>query len=79
MKHPKEEKTRFLEGKHIFALVIEEILIVGREAKEYDSIAFQNQVTVKIISATLKELENSTILDLIVQNNFSRKYDFEIM
>ena len=60
-------------------LVNNKTLTIGRIAKTYDSIALQNQILIKITSMTLKQRKDFDILDQIVQSNFNKRYNFEIL
>jgi hypothetical protein len=78
LKNPSKDGIELLEGKCIFALVIDETLTIAKICKGYDNLALQEQVATKITSDNLIGVGAHTIMQQIITDSYRRRYEFEV-
>jgi hypothetical protein len=67
-----------LTGKKVFALALDGELKIGKIAKGYAAIAYNDQLTVKIEGVALKDEPAYIIISQIVESSFRHGYELEI-
>jgi hypothetical protein len=78
LKHPNIDGKQLLCGLRVFALELEEQLIVAKAAKGYDSPTLQVEFSVKIKGETLTDQEAGATLIQIVKDTFHRGFEYEV-
>ena len=78
LKNPSTNGIDMLEGKRIFAIVIDETLTIAKVYKGYDNLALHEQLATKITSDNLIGIGAHTIMQQMITDSYRRKYDFEV-
>jgi hypothetical protein len=78
LKRPTIDGNALLNGTRVFALEIDEETIVAKVSRGFDSIASNEDLTLKITSKSLSNLPSHKLLESIIRNSFSRFKEFEI-
>jgi hypothetical protein len=78
LKNPSKDGIELLEGKCIFALVIDETLTIAKVCKGYDNLALQEQLATKITSDNLIGVGAHMIMQQIITDSYRRRYEFEV-
>jgi hypothetical protein len=78
LKYRSKDSIELLEGKCIFALVIDETLTIAKVCKGYDNLALQEQLATKITSNNLIGVAAHMIMQQMIADNYRRRYEFEV-
>ena len=78
LKKPETDGVALLEGTRIFALELEEETTIAKISRGFDSLAANNEFTVKISSKSLPNLPTHKLFELMVRDSFKRNKEFEI-
>jgi hypothetical protein len=78
LKHPEADGNALLEGTRIFALELDEETTIAKVSWGFDSIASNNDLTLKISSKSLLQFPAHKLFELIVKDSFRHNKEFEI-
>jgi hypothetical protein len=78
LKKPEVDGNALLEGTRIFALELEEETTMAKVCCGFDSIASNDELTLKITSKVLFQLPTHKLFESIVSDSFRRSKEFEI-
>jgi hypothetical protein len=78
LKRPTIDGNALLAGTRVFALEIDEETTVAKVSRGFDSIASNEDLTLKITSNSLSNLPSHKLLESIIRDSFSRFKEFEI-
>jgi hypothetical protein len=78
LKKPEIDGNALLEGTRIFALEIEEETTIAKISRGFDSVAVNDELTLKIASKSLLNVPAHRLYESIVRDNFKRSKEFEI-
>ena len=79
LQDPENDGKALLRGARIFAITLDDDAVtVAKIAKSYDPIAASKQLSIKINSETLKDIDAHQLLKYVVEDSFRRGYEFEI-
>jgi hypothetical protein len=78
LKHPETDDNALLEGTRIFALELDEETIIAKISRGFDSIATNEDLTLKITSKSLSQLPARKLFDMIVRDGLRCSKEFEI-
>ena len=67
-----------MEGTRIFSLELDEETTIAKISRGFDSLATNNELTVKIASKLLPNLPTHRLFELMVRDSFKRNKEFEI-
>ena len=72
LKRPEIDGNALLEGTRIFSLELDEETIIAKVSRGFDSLAANNEFTVKIASKSLSNLPAHRLFELMVKDSFKR-------
>ena len=79
LQNPKKDGSALLQGSRAFILNLDEnVERRGKVCKTYDALALNNLLSVKIMSAKLKEKEWYNVFEDIVIEGFKRGHEYEV-
>jgi hypothetical protein len=78
LKNPAIDGNALFEGSRIFALELDEETMVAKISRGFDSIAANEDLTLKISSKSLAQIPAHQLFDQIVRDSFNRSKEFEV-
>ena len=78
LKRPELDGNALLKSARIFTLELDEETTIAKISRGFDSLAANNELTVKISSKSLPNLLAHKLFELMVRNSFKRNKEFEI-
>ena len=78
LKRPEIDGNALLEDTRIFSLELDEETTIAKVSRGFDSLAANNELTVKIASKSLPNLPAHRLFELMVKDSFKRRKEFEI-
>jgi hypothetical protein len=77
-KYVEANGNALLEGLRIFALELDEETTITKVSRGFDSIASNNNLTLKISNKSLSQFPTHKLFEIIVKDSFRRNKEFEI-
>jgi hypothetical protein len=78
LKKPEVDGNTLLEGTRIFTLELEEETTVAKISRGFDSIAANDDLTIKITSKSLSTMPSHKLFELLVKDSFHRSKEFKV-
>ena len=78
LKNPEIDGNALLDGTRIFALEIDEETTIAKISRGFDTIAANDELTIKIISKSLINVPAHSLFEMVVRDSFHRSKEFEI-
>jgi hypothetical protein len=78
LKRPEIDGNALWEGTRIFALELDEETTIAKISRGFDSIAANDELTLKIASKSLLNLPAHRLYESIIRDSFKRSKEFEI-
>ena len=78
LKNPEKDGNALLEGTRIFALELDEDTTIAKISRGFDSIAANDDLTLKISSKTIANIPAYKLFEMVVRDSFRRSKEFEI-
>lgn len=72
LKHPSVDGINLLKGTRPFILTIEEVMMVGKMCKSYNTVAMNNMLSVKISSPSLGNVTGHGLFEKVLEKSFKR-------
>jgi hypothetical protein len=79
LKYPEADGNALLDGTRIFALELDEETTIAKVSRGFDSIASNNDLTLKISSKSLLQFPTHKLFEIIVKDSFRCNKEFEII
>ena len=79
LKNPDRDAKSLLIRTRVFALTLDDKLIVAKVVKGYNSPALQEELSIKFKSETLMDKDTNTVFMQIVKESFRHSHKFEII
>jgi hypothetical protein len=78
LKHPETDGNTLYEGTRIFALELDKDTTIAKISRGFDSIAANEDLTLKIMSKSLSQLPTHKLFDMIIRDDFRHSKEFKI-